>query len=100
MRAYIKYFSLLLIILLSSLLYCYFNYQFWNHLNTGQFKYLTEYKSAMISGYRGNQIIVNKEFKNHLKQIDELASKIEAIQKRMQSELESLTARVAAIEQK
>lgn len=55
------------------LIYCYFNFQFWNHYRTHNFLVLIEYKGINIKGYRGNQILIHKEFKKYLEQVDQYA---------------------------
>jgi len=59
----------------SIFLYCFFNYQFWTHCKTDNFKILVEYQGENIKGLRGRQILINKNFEPHLKRIDEYATK-------------------------
>jgi len=54
-------------------LYCYDNYQFWTHLKTNSFESLIEYEGKNIKGLRGTQILIHKDFKKHLKKIDDYA---------------------------
>ena len=61
------------------LFYCYFNYPFWTYINTTNLKLLTEYNGINIKGYRGEQIIINKNFKEYLKIIDGFAGESELI---------------------
>ncbi|WP_052444549.1 M15 family metallopeptidase [Flammeovirga sp. OC4] len=61
------------IITLVTTLYFYFNYQFWTHYKTGNFKVLVEYKGEHIEGLRGRQILIHKDFEKHLKQIEAYA---------------------------
>jgi hypothetical protein len=50
------------IIVLLAVLYCFSYYQFWTHIKTDQFNSLAEYEGSNIRGYRGRQILVNKDF--------------------------------------
>ena len=52
------------------LFYCYFNYPFWTYINTTNLKLLTEYNGINIKGYRGEQIIINKDFKEYVENIE------------------------------
>lgn len=59
--------------LLLIFLFFYHNYQFWTHYKTDNFEALTEYNGKNIKGLRGRQILVHKDFKKHLNQIDKYA---------------------------
>ena len=75
MKYKIKYISLIIVLLsLSTSIYCYLNFQFWNHIDTKNLKNLKEFKSENIFGIRGNQILINKGFDKYLNQIDKYAS--------------------------
>ncbi|MBD0403717.1 M15 family metallopeptidase [Flammeovirga sp. EKP202] len=65
-----KIFFLVGVLTFSISLYFYFNYQFWTHYKTENFKTLIEYKSERIKGLRGRQILIHKDFNIHLKQIE------------------------------
>jgi len=43
-------------------IYCWFNYQFWSHLDTSTFDSLTEYNSERVKAYRGRQILIHRDF--------------------------------------
>jgi len=64
---------LIFIVALFGMLYCYFNYRFWTHLRTDDFKALTEYKSDNVVGLQGRQILVHKTFIPFIQDIDEYA---------------------------
>ena len=73
MKKVFKLFTLIGIILVISFLYFYFNYQFWTYVKTDNFNSLVEYNGQNIKGLFGRQILVNKDFKNDLDQIDKYA---------------------------
>lgn len=54
-------------------LYCYYKYPFWTYVRTDNFEALTEYKGNHISGLRGRQILIHKEFAPYLQKIDAYA---------------------------
>jgi len=66
-------FSVLAIILASTAFYCYNYYQFWTHVKTDHFLTLAEYNGKHIKGRRGEQILVNKNFIDELKTLDQYA---------------------------
>ena len=53
--------------------YCYNYYQFWNHIKTDHFQTLAEYEGEHIRGFRGEQILVNKDFIDELQLVDQYA---------------------------
>ncbi|OHX65403.1 M15 family metallopeptidase [Flammeovirga pacifica] len=55
-------------------LYFYYNYKFWTHYKTDDFKTLIEYNGENIKGLRGRQILIHKEFEKYIEQIDRYAS--------------------------
>jgi len=55
------------------LLYFYFNYQFWNHVKTGDFKTLIEYRGKNIKGFRGRQILIHENFEPYIIRVDNYA---------------------------
>ena len=73
MKKVFKLFTLMGIIGVISFLYFYFNYQFWTYVKTDNFNSLVEYNGQNIKGLFGRQILVNKDFKNDLDQIDKYA---------------------------
>jgi D-alanyl-D-alanine carboxypeptidase len=77
----IKYIIILFFLALIGfgLLYSYFNYQFWTHLQTRNFKGLAEYKGDNLVGFRGQQILVHQTFLPHLKKIANYAKSNEII---------------------
>lgn len=54
----------------AGLLYCYFNFQFWTHYKTDNFKTLSEYRGQHIRGLFGRQILVNKAFLPYLSRVE------------------------------
>jgi hypothetical protein len=54
-------------------IYLYYNYQFWTHYKTDNFETLIEYNGDNIKGLRGSQILIHKEFKKYIEQIDRYA---------------------------
>jgi hypothetical protein len=66
----IKVSTILCIIALLSVVYCYHNNQFWTHLNTDTFEALAEYKGENVKCFRGKQILVHKEFIPKLSNLD------------------------------
>lgn len=58
---------------LIAFIYFYYNYQFWTHYKTTNFKTLIEYKGKNIKGFRGRQILIHRDFKKYLEQIDRYA---------------------------
>ena len=54
----------------SFLIYCYYNYQFWTHYSTDNFKVLVEFNGSNTKGFRGRQILIHREFEKHMQQID------------------------------
>ena len=67
----------MIVIIVTSLIYLNYNYQFWTYLDTKNMVVLTEYKGQNIKGYRGRQIIVNKEFLPHITSLDKYAKEVE-----------------------
>ncbi len=59
--------------------YFYFFNQFWTHLTTEHFNTLIEYRGERIKGYRGRQILINREFLNIMKQVELYAEKNDII---------------------
>ncbi|GEM_PF-2226303 len=59
----------------SAFYYCYFDYQFWTHLDTRSFDHLTTYRTNQIKGWRGRQILIHEQFLSHLKRMNTYARK-------------------------
>lgn len=62
-------------LLFTVLVYAYYNFQFWTHVKTTGFKSLTEYHGSKITGFRGRQILVNRDFLPQMKIIEDYAKK-------------------------
>ncbi len=75
MKQILKIIILILFILITGTLYCYYNYQFWTYLETDNFETLTEFRGKNIKGLRGTQILVHIKFKPHMIKIDKYAEK-------------------------
>ena len=73
MKKVLKIITLMGVVVFISFLYFYFNYQFWTYVKTDNFNSLVEYNGENIQGLYGRQILINKEFKNDLEQIDKYA---------------------------
>jgi hypothetical protein len=52
----------------------YFKYPFWSHFKTKNFKALVEYNGSNIHGLLGRQILIHKDFKQYIEQIDKYAA--------------------------
>ncbi len=65
----IVFFTLFILLLF----YCYFQNQFWDHKTTKDFNSLREYKTRNIYGFRGQQILVHKDFIPHLIRLNKIA---------------------------
>jgi len=63
----------ILILIVTPFLYCYLNYQFWNHLDTSQFDSLREFRSDNIRGLKGRQILVHEDYVIIMSAIEEYA---------------------------
>jgi len=61
------------VFLLSGFTYCYYNFQFWTHVNTDNFVALTEYDGQCMEGLRGTQILIHKKFEPLMHTIDQYA---------------------------
>ena len=55
--------------------YAFYNYRFWTYVKTSDFRSLTEYDGDRISGFRGRQILVHRDFLPQMKIINEYAKK-------------------------
>ncbi|MFH1155486.1 MAG: M15 family metallopeptidase [Pseudomonadota bacterium] len=60
-------------VLVLVVVYCWFFCQFWTHVDTREFRYLTEFRSRSVTGHRGRQILVHREFVPFLKALEERA---------------------------
>jgi hypothetical protein len=56
-------------------LYSYYNFQFWTHVRTDNFKSLAEYKGKNLNGFRGRQILVHRDFYSQMSKIENSAKK-------------------------
>jgi hypothetical protein len=79
MRDYIRSvkFKVLLIlgVFVVSVAYCFFNFQFWTHVQVDDFSSLKEVNSPYIKGLYGKQILIHYEFEESLSKIEQLAEK-------------------------
>ena len=79
MRDYIRSvkFKVLLIlgVFVVSVAYCFFNFQFWTHVQVDDFSSLKEVNSLYIKGLYGKQILIHHEFEESLSKIEQLAEK-------------------------
>ena len=79
MRDYIRSvkFKVLLIlgVFVVSVAYCFFNFQFWTHVQVDDFSSLKEVNSLYIKGLYGKQILIHYEFEESLSKIEQLAEK-------------------------
>ena len=79
MRDYIRgiKFKVLLIlgIFVVSVAYCFFNFQFWTHMQVDDFSSLKEVNSPYIKGLYGKQVLIHNEFEESLSKIEQLAEK-------------------------
>ena len=55
------------------LVYSYFYYQFWTHVDTSRFKVLVDYSGPHLTGHRGRQILINKSFLPQMKRLEAYA---------------------------
>lgn len=74
MKRIFKILVFLVILFGSTLLYCFYNYQFWTHYKTDNFKTLVECQGENIRGLRGRQILIHKDFEPHIEKINEYAT--------------------------
>jgi hypothetical protein len=63
----------IVVVISTALIYFNYNFQFWTHYQTDNFEALVAYNGINIEGYRGKQILVHKEFKKYIIQIDRYA---------------------------
>jgi hypothetical protein len=76
MKTTFKYLICILItFLIGVIVYCYYYFQFWTHIETRHLVALTEFRSDHIKGFRGRQILINKSFKTYMAKIEEFAGK-------------------------
>jgi hypothetical protein len=70
MRDYIRSvkFKVLLIlgVFVVSVAYCFFNFQFWTHVQVDDFSSLKEVNSPYIKGLYGKQVLIHHEFEESL----------------------------------
>jgi hypothetical protein len=69
----LKILILIGIVISISFIYFYYNFQFWTHYKTDNFEALVEYKGKNIKELRGREILIHKEFKKYIDQIDRYA---------------------------
>jgi hypothetical protein len=53
--------------------YCCLFYQFWTHVDTRGFQALEEFRSPAVTGHRGRQILVHRDFVPLMKTLESLA---------------------------
>jgi len=73
MKRILKILILIAAIFLIAFLYFFYNHQFWSHFKTDNLETLIEYNGANIKGLRGRQILIHKDFKKYIEQIDRYA---------------------------
>jgi len=73
MKQILRFFIWVIFFSLISMLYCYYNYQFWTYLKLDNLNTLVEFKSKNIKGFRGKQILIHHKFKPYMRTIDKYA---------------------------
>ncbi|KXX66623.1 M15 family metallopeptidase [Flammeovirga sp. SJP92] len=74
MKIVLKLLATIVFVLTVSFFYFFYNYQFWTHYKTDNFKVLIEYDGENIRGLRGRQVLIHKDFKKYMMQIDQYAN--------------------------